>query len=230
MATVAVLNFPVTAIGLEQTFHEVPGCLCRIEESAFNNLTSATHLWISGPSCHRVQEALQADTSVHEWTLINEEEGEWLFAVKFDEDGRLPQEIIQDRGGTVLEAIGGPDGWTLKVRFPNRAALADAADEFDRLECEATYESIRDRQEFDTARITALSDAQREAVEAALERGYFKIPRETSLKELATHLGVSHQSLSERLRRAFEILAYDSLVTTQAMINTDSDSQPEEVA
>ncbi len=36
---------------------------------------------------------------------------------------------------------------------------------------------------------------------AALEHGYYDVPREASLTDLAERLDVSHQALSERLRR-----------------------------
>lgn len=47
-----------------------------------------------------------------------------------------------------------------------------------------------------------LTDRQREALEAAHRSGFFEVPRETSLRELAEDLGVDESSLSGLLRRA----------------------------
>ncbi|WP_247731027.1 helix-turn-helix domain-containing protein [Halovivax limisalsi] len=47
-----------------------------------------------------------------------------------------------------------------------------------------------------------LTDEQREALRIAYERGYFEIPRRTSLEGLADELGITASSVSERLRRA----------------------------
>ncbi|WP_439027856.1 helix-turn-helix domain-containing protein [Haloarchaeobius sp. DT45] len=47
-----------------------------------------------------------------------------------------------------------------------------------------------------------LTQVQRQTLWLAYERGYFNIPRDTSLCELADELDVSSQAVSERLRRA----------------------------
>ena len=47
-----------------------------------------------------------------------------------------------------------------------------------------------------------LTDAQDEALRAAVRTGYYLIPRPLSLRQLARHLDISSASLSERLRRA----------------------------
>ena len=49
-----------------------------------------------------------------------------------------------------------------------------------------------------------LSSDQHEALVAAFETGYYDIPRDVTLEELADQLGISHQALSERFRRAYE--------------------------
>ncbi|WP_227376752.1 helix-turn-helix domain-containing protein [Haladaptatus halobius] len=46
-----------------------------------------------------------------------------------------------------------------------------------------------------------LTDDQQEALALATEHGYYDVPRETDQSELAEKLGVSHQALSEWLRR-----------------------------
>jgi hypothetical protein len=56
-----------------------------------------------------------------------------------------------------------------------------------------------------------LTAAQREAIRAAADRGYFKVPREVSLKELAEQLGVSEQAVSQRLRRGLGNLVAGSV-------------------
>lgn len=47
-----------------------------------------------------------------------------------------------------------------------------------------------------------LSDRQREAVERALELGYYEIPREASHEEVATALGCAPSTAAEHLRKA----------------------------
>lgn len=49
---------------------------------------------------------------------------------------------------------------------------------------------------------SAMTDAQREALVTAHEMGYFDVPRNATLGDVADELGVAPPSLSERLRRA----------------------------
>lgn len=47
--------------------------------------------------------------------------------------------------------------------------------------------------------LSSLTEKQRAAVELAIEEGYYKRPRETSLEEMAGDLDISQQALSQRL-------------------------------
>jgi len=57
-----------------------------------------------------------------------------------------------------------------------------------------------------------LTDAQFEALATAWERGFYTVPREVELVDIAADLGISHQALSERLRRGIDALIQDTLM------------------
>ena len=60
--------------------------------------------------------------------------------------------------------------------------------------------------------ITAmLTEPQQGAVAEAYRHEYYDVPREVSLDELARELEISHQALSERLRRANRVLVSEQL-------------------
>jgi len=59
-----------------------------------------------------------------------------------------------------------------------------------------------------------LTDRQQEALRTAYELGYFDIPREASLEDVATRLDISASSVSERLRRAQTQLIEETVATT----------------
>jgi len=59
-----------------------------------------------------------------------------------------------------------------------------------------------------------LTDRQREALRIAYERGYFEIPRRTSLDDIAAELDISASSASERLRRAQTQLIEETVAPT----------------
>lgn len=66
---------------------------------------------------------------------------------------------------------------------------------------------------------TRITDRQREAILTAYEMGYFDIPRTTNLTDVATTLGISAPSLSERLRRAHSHLI-------ESVLSSDEDLKP----
>jgi hypothetical protein len=59
-----------------------------------------------------------------------------------------------------------------------------------------------------------LTDQQHEALRIAYERGYFDIPRQASLEDVAEELGITPSSVSERLRRAQTKLIEETVATT----------------
>lgn len=63
-----------------------------------------------------------------------------------------------------------------------------------------------------------LSEVQYRALTAAVEAGYYQVPREITMEELAAEFDVSHQALSERLRRAV-----DTLVAHTVQVGPPSD-------
>jgi predicted DNA binding protein len=50
--------------------------------------------------------------------------------------------------------------------------------------------------------LDGLTEKQREALELALDEGYFAVPRENSATELADEVGITRPAFSRRLQRA----------------------------
>lgn len=91
-----------------------------------------------------------------------------------------------------------PDGTAVATVAGTHAALAG----FGRRLTHHDHE-MDVRQVIDTPRdAPLLTPAQDEALRAAVDAGYYSIPRILNLKQLASKLGISSASLSERLRRA----------------------------
>lgn len=53
-----------------------------------------------------------------------------------------------------------------------------------------------------TVDLSVLTDKQREALDLALEMGYYKRPRDATLTELAAKLNITKSAVSQRLRAA----------------------------
>jgi predicted DNA binding protein len=59
-----------------------------------------------------------------------------------------------------------------------------------------------------------LTPAQREVIITALKEGYFEIPRDTNLVEIAEELDISNQAVGERMRRAVAKLARSTVIAS----------------
>ncbi|PSP61499.1 bacterio-opsin activator [Halobacteriales archaeon QH_8_64_26] len=128
------------------------------------------------------------------WTLYRLE---WTEAIDGFLDALADEDLIVERGF----ARAGTDAWTIRLRALDHEALtrfqhqcADHGIEFDVRR--VTHDSTEDEDP------CGLTDKQREALTLAFDAGYFDVPREISLSELADRLGISRQAYTRRLNRA----------------------------
>lgn len=179
-------------------------------------------LTVTGGTPEAVAAALTDADDVAEWTLVGRAGDTRRYQA-------VPAYSLEEQLGSHVEDLDGlralatvdavvertvvrPDGWQQTSWFADRSAF----DEF--------AEFWRANGTFRLRRLTrdgeseppgdGLTDRQREALRVAYERGYFEIPRRTSLEALATELDISASSLSERLRRAQTQLVEETVGTT----------------
>ncbi|MDQ2050549.1 helix-turn-helix domain-containing protein [Natronolimnohabitans sp. A-GB9] len=207
MSTIAEFRLAAAETTLGTALEYAPDATFELESSVSKTRPS---LWVAGVDRGTAAAAFEADPSVEDYELLVETGSRLLYDVSFvDGTTRLSDELLAD-GGSLLEMWGTDGWWQVQVRFRDREALCDA---YDRLE--AAGFSVDLRRVSDVTGVadseTRLTPEQQEALEAALEHGYFEIPRGISMEELANELGISHQALSERFRRAYETLVDDEL-------------------
>ncbi|WP_224270596.1 helix-turn-helix domain-containing protein [Haloprofundus salinisoli] len=111
----------------------------------------------------------------------------------------------------LLSATGTPEGWTFKCRAPTREGLS-AFQEYCR--DHDVPLSLRQLQRLDGAarQSEGLTETQRETLLLAFHRGYFDVPRRTSLDSLADEFDISRQAVADRLRRGYRNLVRRTLV------------------
>jgi predicted DNA binding protein len=128
-------------------------------------------------------------------------QGEELVQVRVSREALTYDALIQ-RGGVVEQALATHRHWRLTVLFPDHQRLQE-------------YWSVcRDRgHSLRIGRLCAaeepsevLTTAQEDVLRLAHEYSYFAIPRGAELCELASHLEISDQAASERLRRGMDSL------------------------
>lgn len=112
----------------------------------------------------------------------------------FQEHDCIP-EIKETKAGSIIVVISFPERETLReVIHDLRAVGASVTVEWlvDGNDCRATMEID----------VCSITDKQREAMDVALEKGYYETPRRTDLGELSEELGISESAASQRLNAA----------------------------
>ena len=98
--------------------------------------------------------------------------------IEYDSDGSIRFEIAGDQDALQ----------SLIAKFPQHLSVS-----IDRL---GEYDAYRESQ------AAALTDRQREVLDVAREQGYYEVPRQTSVREIADELGCSKSTVADHLRKA----------------------------
>ncbi|WP_435077711.1 helix-turn-helix domain-containing protein [Halococcus sp. AFM35] len=212
VASTARFTLPAEGFALAEFFERVPDA--RVEcESAVANPTDHALLVVRADSReNHVDTALRADANVGTVERFGERADGWTYRVTWE--GR-PRRLIRRLVAvdvTLVSARGQGGEWQLRLLAPNREGIGRAHEIMDDLDCGDRCRSISSL-DGDGSNRSGLTDDQHEALVEAFEAGYYDIPRNVTLEEVATGLGISHQALSERFRRAYRGIVATELVT-----------------
>ncbi|WP_254769225.1 helix-turn-helix domain-containing protein [Salinilacihabitans rarus] len=217
MSTIAEFRIPAADSVMSATFERAPEATFEFESSVSKSLPS---LWVSGVDPGTIEPAFEADPSIESSELLVETDDRLLYDVEYADSVHLYDDLLAD-GGSLLDVYGADGWWRIKMRFRNREELGRTHDRLVERGVNADLARVTNVERLTTAD-TQLTAEQQEALEAALEYGYFEIPRGISMEDLAAELGISHQALSERLRRAYETLVDAELRVQNEPPNTES--------
>jgi hypothetical protein len=211
MVTIVRGTVPATEFALSHTLETLPSLEFEIERIVDTGDEAVMPLvWVRGADVEQVEEVFEADPSVDEVSLLAAFERESLYRMKWIDHVRLLLQMLTNSEATVLDAYGHDGRWALRVMYPEREHVSTTMEFCDGHGLSFDVESVRELEGEPAGRF-GLTDEQFEALRTAAERGFFSVPREVTLKELAEEFGVSHQALSERIRRATAALVEDTL-------------------
>lgn len=218
MTTLVELECPADRVGLARTFDRDGTFEFRIDGMIGD---APPLVWTSGTDRGVVDDALEADPSVDVIaSLANASDDRWLFRLEFGDGLTRLQEIVIDNDGAILAASGRDGEWLLELLFHDRSAVSATHERLAELEYDVVVQRVTTLDERAGGQ-TPLTETQYETIVTAHELGYFDVPRNVTLQELADELGVSHQALSERLRRSHAALVSAELSNRIAPTGVD---------
>lgn len=159
------------------------------------------YVWVSGGDRSAFEDGVRSSDEVRQLLHLDTIGERSLYRIDWDETVESLIYGMVETDATILEAHGS-ENWLFKIRFNNHESLSAFSDycrEHDITLNVRRVHNLTVAEEADEP--YGLTAEQREAIELALEYGYFSVPREATLSDLADIIGVSQQAISERLRR-----------------------------
>jgi len=222
MSTIVEAEVPAPEFALGATLAGLPDVEFDIERVAAHSASHVVpYVWAEGVSDDTLEEALAEDESVAEVELLTNVDGKRLYRMDWVGQIELAVHVLTDEDGTIIDAHGRDRTWLLRILFPGREEVSKTNDFAADHGLTFDIRSINGMEKNRSGRF-GLTEQQYEAITAALEHGYYEIPRNASAEDVAGEIGISRQALAERLRRGHKTLAQDAL--TIGLMGPDSRS------
>ncbi|WP_336023311.1 helix-turn-helix domain-containing protein [Halobellus salinisoli] len=219
METIVDARIPTDQFVLEEAIEQVPDVEFEFVRFAIHgSACMKSFLWESTSQPDRLDAALQNDSSTERVSCVSRGDGRSLYSIDWTERAASLIDGFAGTGGSVLDIRGTSDWWIFQILFPDRATASETFQAWcddginPSLSRVSNHSCLSDN-------LRGLSSTQHSTITKAFQRGYYNVPRGTTLEELATDLEVSHQALSERLRRGHshlvELMLSESTVAVE---------------
>lgn len=211
-STITDIRIPASSFPLGRILHAFPEVEIELERLVPTSRNIIPLFWIESGSEHGVEEALRTDPLVEDVEQLTRTPDRILYAVKWSPEINSIVGAIVDLDVNVLSAEGTADSWEFRLQFSDH----DQLNTF-RRRCQTEGISIELLRVYNPTmppESGSLTPEQADALSAAYEHGYWDVPRKTTQTELAELIGISDNSLSQRLRRGTKIAVADLLYGT----------------
>jgi len=210
MVTMAEFAVAAEDVPLSPLFDAFPDATVELERVVPRRGAAVPYFWVGGADADGVAALLEGELGV-EARLIETVDDRSLFRLDWNPPDGVPLvRLVTDSDVCLIHVVGTAGGWRLRLRSDDHETVTELLERLREAGVAARPTSVRTWKP-EEARPYGLTEAQREAVLLAFERGYFASPRETTLEAVAGELGISRQALSSRLRRGLEHLVENTL-------------------
>ena len=207
-AGMIIVEFQLDHPVFRYTLDRVPDVRIEWEQSdAIDESRVRILVWAEG-GLEEFEAAFEADPTVTAPTLLAEVGSRRLYQAELANEALDTSlyPLLTREGGVIRDLTSAGTTWEYRLAFPNRQAVDRFFDN-----CRShgiPFEIHRLYTERDAvgAANPQLTDDQREALTAAVNCGYFEVPRQCTLAGLSDRLGISDSAVSQRLRRGTKVL------------------------
>jgi len=213
MSVVVRFSVPGTHFSLAEPMRDVPGLRAEMDRVVPLGECVMPILWAFADgerAFDAFEKALDARSRIERVLELDQFEDRRLYRIEWTpKPGDVVAQLTETQA-IVLSAGGTVDRWEFEVRFPDQRAVSSFQRRCEEHGIRFDVRSIG-RLRPDAANDYGLTPDQRSTLVRAYESGFYRIPRAVTSTDLAAELGISDQSLSERLRRAHASLVRNTL-------------------
>jgi predicted DNA binding protein len=213
MTIVAEFTLDAGEFILGQVLSRDPHTQVEIERVVPASRRVMPYVWVHGGDLEAFEATVRASDHVKELAALDYLDESALYRVEWQEEVESLIHGIARTNASILEARGNAE-WYFRIRFDSHAGLTEfhnyCVDHGITYHLEKVYSLAEGEEE---GHVFDLTPAQREAILLAVREGYFEIPRQVTLRELAERLVISEQAFSERVRRATSKVLSNALLS-----------------
>lgn len=217
MPSIAEFVLPTDEFPLGRVFETYPEATLELDRVVPFEDTVMPFFWVRAPDgdVDGVRDVLAGLSELRSVTLLDVVEDRGLFQAEWVPEYMGIMRAIGETGVTVVSASGSDEGWMFEIRASSAEGLASFQQYCAEHDIGVVLRRLHRLSETAGAgkSLTAygVTDAQREALVLAYERGYYESPSRVSLAELGEELGITGQSVGSRLRRGTAELVANTL-------------------
>jgi len=212
MSSIVDATVPASKFALAETFAAEPDVTVRTLRLVAGGATGIMpFLWADHDETDRLTGAIERDRSVAAVEQLTTVDGSCLLAMEWGAQTRAFVSTLAERDASIMEASGYDGMWHLQLFVPDSDDASPSRDLFEDAEIDLSADEATDPESPAASGPLGLTERQYRTVVTAYNAGYYDVPRAVSQEELAAEFDVSHQALSERLRRAHGTIITNAL-------------------
>ncbi|WP_161972946.1 MULTISPECIES: helix-turn-helix domain-containing protein [Halostella] len=201
MSSIAELAIPPEEFILAHTLAAVPDATVEIERVAAATENRVTpYFWVHSDDLDAFDAALREDDTARNPEQLESDGSDRLYRVDWHAEDHGIVEVLARSEATVLKAVAN-DTWQVRILFPDEDSLSTFHDGCRTAGLSFTVERLYHPDDLGDTHEHGVTEEQRTALVAAYRAGYFAVPRNATLAEVADDLDISSNALSSRLRR-----------------------------
>jgi hypothetical protein len=204
MSIIVEFTVPSRALAMHRTLEAAPEMIVEIERVVAHPIGRLTpYFWIRGGDREEFERAIDSDPSVGRYARLDVHEDTTLYRADWTQNAESIAHAYLETGGTILEATGRHRRWELRMRFDTQRDLKEFQSYCEENDVPFEVNRLYNPSNPKAGGQYGLTPKQREALVTALEIGFYDVPPNATMEEVADALGVSQQAVSKRLRRAY---------------------------